>query len=118
MTTKKLPQFMTEDGKPVTDIKVDGYGFGDRLLEGVYFTGQWNDKAKRYKVIGVVDSSKDYFDGLNKKKWLKAAEDYMNDTDGAEDMDGNFLERERDETPIPLKRINLGNLNDLFGKGK
>lgn len=58
--------------------KVDGYDFGDRLLEGVHFTVEIDPET--VKVVSVQPSSKDdevYLDDLNKSKWLKRAEQYV-----------------------------------------
>ncbi len=58
---------------------VDGYSFGDTLLEGVLFIISWaSDKPK---ALGVTESCKKYFSGLAQKKWLKACEEYCADND-------------------------------------
>lgn len=66
-------------------VYVNGYDFGDRLLEDVYFEIKIvNNKAK---CVGVREEDKDYMSDLNEKKWIKAATDYANDTDLFQDLD-------------------------------
>ena len=61
-------RFMSDAG-PVDEVKINGYHFGDRLLEDVYFRVKVvNDKIT---VTGVDPDSADYFAKLNQKKWLK-----------------------------------------------
>ena len=59
---------------------VDGYDFGDTLLEGVKFIVEWVFGG-RPKAVGVVESAKKYFSKLAQKKWLKACEEFCADTD-------------------------------------
>lgn len=47
---------------------IDGYNIGDRLLEGVMFEINFNEKDI---IINVEKESKNYFSNLNEKKWLK-----------------------------------------------
>ena len=53
---------------------VDGYGFGDRLLEGVMF----NIMVIGDKIIAMAATKEDavYIDDLNKEKWLAEAAVY------------------------------------------
>ncbi len=68
----------TTDWEPIDEIEieesiflVDGYHFGDRLLEGVKFEVHFkNDKVMS---IGVEESSKNYFSQLNEDFWYKEA---------------------------------------------
>ena len=53
---------------------IDGYSFGDRLLEGVLFEVKFKDD--KILSLKVEEDSKDYFDDLNKTKWLKEAKKY------------------------------------------
>ncbi len=76
---------------PVEKAYIDGYSFGDRLLEGVMF---------EVRVVGdditveAAARSKRYFEDLNKEKWLKAAKksalqhDFLEST---EDGDGDDI---------------------------
>ena len=73
-----MKQFMTDDG-PVDVATVDGYNFGDRLLEGVMFHFRIN--VDKIVCIGVDPSSKKYFEDLNQQKWLDAAHAYAQDND-------------------------------------
>ena len=55
---------------------MDGYSFGDTLLEGILFEIRVvDDKLK----ASTPDDSKEYMDNLNEAKWLKAAEDAADD---------------------------------------
>ena len=58
---------------------VDGYCFGDRLLEDVMLAARLDLKGK-FKVK-ISPDSKDYFEELNTKKWLKTALDYVKEDD-------------------------------------
>jgi len=60
-------------------VLVDGYGFGDRLLEGVMF--KVRDVNGKPKVDGVTEDSQEYFNGLNAKKWIKECEKYCKELD-------------------------------------
>ena len=53
----------------VEEFKIDGYSFGDRLLEGVMFTINKEGKAR------IQEEDAGYFKGLNKEHWLKLAEE-------------------------------------------
>jgi len=50
---------------------LDGYRFGDRLLEGVMFRIGFDADGKLTASVG--EDSKAYFARLNAKKWLKEA---------------------------------------------
>lgn len=63
-------------------VLIDGYPFGDTLLEGVNFVVK--DENGVPKASGVVVEQQDYFDNLNQKKWLKACEEFCEDLDIAE----------------------------------
>ena len=59
---------------PFTHGYVDGYSFGDRLLEGVIFKIYVDQKGKLRAQVHP-DSAK-YFSKLNTKKWLKEAVEF------------------------------------------
>ena len=63
-------------------VLVDGYSFGDRLLEGVMFMVK--DENGKPKAIDVVPDAKEYFEELNTTVWLKRCEDFCEDLDLAE----------------------------------
>ena len=68
---KKL--FCIDENKELKYTLVDGYGVGDRLLEGVMFRiSLVNDKPK-----AIIDPSYDdeYFEGLNREYWYKILEE-------------------------------------------
>lgn len=66
----------------IDHVLVDGYTFGDRILEGVMF--EVRDKNGKPDAIGVTKECLDYFNDLNTKKWLKACQGYCEDLDIAQ----------------------------------
>ena len=64
-------------GKDIPYILVHGYGFGDRMLEGVHFKVE--DFNGKPHVIGT--DADDYMEDLNKEKWYKICEDYCEGLD-------------------------------------
>jgi len=71
-------KFMTDRGE-IPYAFVNGYNFGDRLLEGVMFkiTITKNNKFK----AEALRKDMDYLKGLNLKKWLGSAEAFANSND-------------------------------------
>jgi len=65
---------------------VDGYAFGDRLLEGVMFKIKAKDGVLTAE---VMPRSAAYFEHLNKEKWLAEAVRYAERNDLFEDREGN-----------------------------
>ena len=63
----------------IDHVFIDGYPFGDRLLEGVLFKVE--DKNGKPHAIGVAEESAEYFSGLNEKKWLKECEAFCLELD-------------------------------------
>ena len=63
-------------------VLVDGYSFGDRLLEGVDF--KVKDQNGIATALGVVEEAMEYFGDLNKNKWLRACEDFCEQLDIAQ----------------------------------
>jgi hypothetical protein len=66
----------------IDHVLVDGYEFGDRLLEGVNFIVE--DRDGKPHAIGVDEQARDYFNDLNTKKWLEACEEFCQDLDIAQ----------------------------------
>lgn len=62
---------------PVKQVKFDGYAFGDRMLEGVYFIGTWNEKNNSWSVKIHPDDDDGYWEELNQELWLKRAEEFL-----------------------------------------
>ena len=60
----------------MTKVKFDGYVFGDRILEGVWFTADV-DGQKVTNVKIAPESDGDYWRGLSKTKWLGEAKRYI-----------------------------------------
>jgi len=66
----------------IDHVLVDGYAFGDRLLEGVMF--EVIDKNGKPKVNRVAPECQDYFSDLNQEKWAMICEDYCEQLDIAQ----------------------------------
>ena len=64
-------KFHCEQCGELETVEFDGYAFGDRELEGVFFIA---DKSGK---VTVRDDSKDYM--KKRKHWLKEAKDYIKD---------------------------------------
>lgn len=67
----ELKPFVCEKCGPIDYAEMDGYAFGDRLLEGVMF------RVRRFEdndlEVTIDPDSKDYFESLNMRKWLGLA---------------------------------------------
>ena len=60
-------------------VHVDGYGFGDTLLEGVMFVVQIKDNKP--VCLGVKEDQQAYFEKFNKEYWKKLCEDFCESYD-------------------------------------
>jgi hypothetical protein len=70
--------FVCEQCGEVDTILIDGYNFGDRLLEGVMF----RVKYVRDKLTATIEpESVEYMKRLNKKKWIKECLDFIESAD-------------------------------------
>lgn len=70
-----------EDGEPTHEVKeayLDGYAFGDRLLEGVWFGFRVTPDGKNIEAFLPPDSA-EYMERLNSKFWLERAREYALD---------------------------------------
>ena|SRR3990172_1706272 len=107
----------------IDHVTVDGYGFGERVLEGVLFEIRFAKGAKKYKAT-VEASAKEYFSTLNEKMWLKQAEDYAKDADMAscpkcgEDIVMNEDLERPEAKPIETKLHSFGDILAGLGKAK
>ena len=72
------PLFKCDNCGDLDYVLFDGYGFGDRMLEGVIFKGFKSGKVE------ITEDSKSYFEDLNKRKWLKEAKEYLAELDCAQ----------------------------------
>lgn len=72
-------KFRTEDKDGVEYAYINGYDFGDRLLEGVLF--KIIIENNEFKAVDVEPGAKEYFSQLNQKKWLKEATDFAKQLD-------------------------------------
>ena len=66
----------------------DGYGFGDRVLEGVDFVVKAT--KTKIKTVEVVAPSKDYFHTLNEKMYLKQANEMLEDIQELNEEDSSL----------------------------
>ena len=80
------PFYCQTCNKIIDEVNVDGYGFGDRMLEGVMYRVK-NNNGKP-EVIGVqfcgevIDPKDDaYMHGLNNKHWNKTCSEYCEELD-------------------------------------
>jgi hypothetical protein len=73
-------KFRKEDGTLLDAAYINGYGFGERLLEGVIFKVAINEDMT-FNVTSVDDPNKGYLGGLNMVKWLELAVNYASRQD-------------------------------------
>ena len=76
---KKFKGFEKEDGSLVNEAWLNGYQFGDRLLEGVMFQVCINEYGRMS--VSVGKSYAEYFSNFNEKKWLNEALKYAQEND-------------------------------------
>ena len=79
MSHQKFKHFESETGQILYSITIDGYEVGDRLLEGVMFivTVQSNGTL----AVKVHPDAQEYFEDLNKEKWLKEIAEHVQEAD-------------------------------------
>lgn len=73
--------FECEECGKIDTILVNGYSFGDRLLEDVMFVVK-NENGEP-KCQGVIPDSQPYFSKLNTTKWIRECERYCETLDVA-----------------------------------
>lgn len=83
MTKLNKPKFKgfayEDESKPlITTAYFDGYGFGDRLLEGVIFKAEIANEGASM-VVTFLNPDGEYEKGLNQNKWLAEAAQYAQD---------------------------------------
>ncbi len=111
-----MKKFMTTKGQ-VDSAIIDGYTFGDRLLEGVKFIITIDKKGKFHAEVHPEDKS--YMEDFNEKKWLKRAVEYVeDDRDGFED--DVWIEWDEDDEPTATVKkapvpIQMANIKDILG---
>lgn len=105
-----------ECGKEVDHLLLDGYTFGDRMLEGITFTIK---KRKNGKLYCADYPKTEYTNGLNMKRWVQLCNEYLDDIDiltcpeCGQDVGVNLEAEQRDIEPTV---IGLSSLGDIFGK--
>lgn len=88
-------KFNCDNCGPLEYALFDGYGIGDRLLEGVKF--EIRPKGKKYEAR-TGENDKEYMSDLNEAKWLKKIALAVEDDDILEcpkchgDIDGPGME--------------------------
>lgn len=70
--------FKCETCGEIEMVLLDGYSFGDRLLEDVMF--EITKEGDKF-TAKISKECEDYFEDLNKEKWLKEAEKYASTND-------------------------------------
>lgn len=99
---------------------VDGYNFGDRLLEGVIFQISLTED-KNDIIVKCGDDYLQYFESLNTKKWLKEAKKYVlecpfdsltSESDNEVELTGIEQDNEKKMTPIKIGLVN--NFSDIL----
>ena len=70
-----MRKFHCEKCGNLPHILVDGYGCGDRLLEGVMFKVWITDEGE--VEVQVTDDSAEYFEKLDVDHWLKEIRNYV-----------------------------------------
>lgn len=107
-------KIVNDDESPFTGtFKFDGYSFGGRLLEGVYFHADATDGIVDFDSVRVAPDAANYFEDLNQKKWLAAAREFIKETDALETLDGKenvWVENENQSTIQP-KPVNIQGLS-------
>lgn len=74
-----MKKFVDDDGNVHEFAYVNGYLFGDRLLENVMFECVVENDA--VVVRGVMPACRNYFNQLNCDMWLAAAREFVKEHD-------------------------------------
>jgi hypothetical protein len=61
----------------MTKVRFEGFNFGEKTLENVYFIAEVNNKHIVTSVTIAPDSDNEYWNGLNRKYWLNEASQYL-----------------------------------------
>ena len=107
----------------VDHVLIDGYPFGERLLEGVMFEIRFTKNGKGYTAKTNPDDA-EYMTQLNEKRWLKEAVEYAKDADMAscpkcgEDIVMNEDLERPEAKPIEIKLHSFGDILAGLGKAK
>lgn len=75
MKTTSAKTFTCDTCGQIDHVLMDGYVFGDRILEGVMF------KVMPDLSVSIAPENAEYFKDLNQKKWLKAAKEHAKEND-------------------------------------
>ena len=78
-----MPSWNCETHGDINEVRFDGYDFGDRMLEGMYFRAKFGKENEFLEVFIEPEFDDEYWDDLNKKKWLKEAEKHAKTMDFA-----------------------------------
>lgn len=99
----------------IDHVVVDGYGVGDRLLEGVEFEIRWNAEGTGYTAKVKPEYAR-YFSDLNEARWLaRIAESTEHDDTAAcgkcgRDVDLPELHERPAAKPITARLMSAGDL--------
>lgn len=89
-----MKQFLDEDDKPHAEARVNGYSWGDRLLEDVMFGAKIvNDRVHIFMPKGSPSETYMKDNRISISKWCKIIEEDANkgDIDSWEALDGSDL---------------------------
>ena len=102
----------------IDHVLIDGYPFGDRLLEGVMFEIRFAKGAKKYKAA-ITKDAREYFSTLNEKMWLKQAEEHAEGEDNASCPKCGGAVGMNDDMPQPERKpleVKLESWKDVIGR--
>jgi hypothetical protein len=94
----KFKGFSYEDGRIIKVAYFDGYGFGDRMLEGVPFKAEVTKDGKLKVSFAEPDGA--YEQGLNRKKWEKEALEYAE----TEDMFSDSIDLRGEDVALEVEK--------------
>lgn len=78
-----------KDETPFTGTMIlNGYSFGDRMLEGCWFHVDVVDGVITMDSVRPTSETEQYFENFNREKWLNEARTYLTAFDGEETVCG------------------------------
>ena len=96
-------------------VVVNGYIVGDRLLEDVFFHADIINGEINLKSVRVAEDCEDYFETLNKNKWLKEARLFFeSETEAFETIDGDHIFASADYFYDEAHEIEVFSLDDIL----
>lgn len=110
-TVKEVENF-TNEHRFTGMIKVNGYEFGDRMLEDVYFLADVENGILKEDSVRIDPKDANYFEQFNKKHWLNAALNSIKSGDIYETNTDNEVVRDwwNDEDQSKPQKMDMGPL--------